>query len=162
MGWMTKGSNGSNPHTTTEVDPITASAIKYLQNKGFTRIGGVGYCFGAKYVVRFMSKTLPGGGAGPAIHVGYSAHPSFVDEEELAAIQGPYSVSAAETDSIFPTEKRWKSEEILIKTGQDWQINLLSGVEHGYAVRADLSDKRQKWSKEVAFQQAVDWMNFHL
>ena len=162
MAWMTKGSDGKNPHTTKEVDPIVASAVEYLQEKGFTRIAGVGYCFGAKYVVRFMSSNLPTGGSGPAIHVGYSAHPSFVEEEELAQIKGPYSISAAETDAIFPTEKRWKSEEILIKTGNPWQINLLSGVEHGYAVRADLSNKHQKWAKEIAFQQAVDWIKFHL
>lgn len=62
------------------------------------------------------------------IKVGYVAHPSFVDEDELAAITGPLSISAAETDQIFPTEKRHKSEEILQKVGQPYQINLFSGV----------------------------------
>ncbi len=96
------------------------------------------------------------------IKVGYSAHPSFVDEEELAAIKGPFAISAAETDGIFPAEKRWKSEEILVKTGQEWQINLHSGVEHGYAVRADLSRKHANFAKEQAFKQAVEWIKYHL
>lgn len=62
------------------------------------------------------------------IKVGFLAHPSFVDEDELAAITGPLSIAAAETDQIFPTEKRHQSEEILRKVGQPYQINLFSGV----------------------------------
>lgn len=96
------------------------------------------------------------------IKVGYSAHPSFVEEEELAGITGPYSISAAETDEIFPAEKRHKSEEILAKTGQPWQINLFSGVSHGFAVRGDQNVKAEKYAKEQAFAQAVSWMNEHL
>ncbi|KAL1984881.1 hypothetical protein VTN96DRAFT_8636 [Rasamsonia emersonii] len=63
---------------------------------GCEKIGAVGYCFGAKYVVRFLKP------AEKRVDVGYVAHPSFVDTEELAAIQGPLSISAAETDAIFP------------------------------------------------------------
>lgn len=93
------------------------------------------------------------------INVGYVAHPSFVEEDELAAITGPLAISAAETDSIFTAEKRHKSEEILKKTGQPYQINLFSGVEHGFAVRGDFSVQVQRFAKEQAFLQAVTWFN---
>jgi len=96
------------------------------------------------------------------IEVGYFAHPSFVDEEELAAITGPLSIAAAETDSIFTTEKRHKSEDILKRTGQPYQINLYSGVEHGFSVRGDVSNRAQRWAKEQAFFQAVAWFDEHL
>ena len=68
-------------------------------------------------------------------------------------------VAAAETDSIFPTEKRHESEEILKETKQPFQINLYSGVEHGFAVRGDVSQKVQKFAKEAAFYQAVSWFD---
>lgn len=115
------------------------------------------------------------------IDVGFSAHPSLITHEELGAIQGPFSIAAArkcflnyretatnmfllvpETDSIFTTQLRHESEETLIKTGQPWQINLFSGVSHGFAVRGDLNDKVQKWAKEQAFCQAVVWFNQYL
>lgn len=99
---------------------------------------------------------------GKGIDVGYVAHPSFVDEDELAAISGPLSIAAAETDSIFPTEKRHKSEEILIATKQPYQINLFSGVGHGFSVRCDLGVKVQRFAKERAFVQAVDWFDEYL
>lgn len=96
------------------------------------------------------------------IQVGFVAHPSFVDEEELAAITGPWSIAAAETDEIFPSELRHKSEEILKKTGQPYQINLFSGTVHGFSVRCDLSDKAQRFAKEQAFLQAVQWFDYYL
>ncbi|KAK2012115.1 dienelactone hydrolase [Colletotrichum eremochloae] len=154
MKWIHEGSDGKNPHTKEAVDPIVVDSIKYMQTElGLTNIGAVGYCFGAKFVVRHFKD---------GIKVGYLAHPSFVDEEELAAITGPLSIAAAETDSIFPAENRHKSEEILQKTGLPYQINLYSGVQHGFAVRCDLSQKVQKYAKENAFLQAVTWFDEHL
>jgi dienelactone hydrolase len=54
-------------HPTEKVDPVVAAGLKHLKDKGFSKIGSVGYCFGAKYVCRFMN--------GKGIDVGYSAHP---------------------------------------------------------------------------------------
>lgn len=62
-----------------------------------------------------------------------------------------------ETDSVFTTEKRHESEDILKAVGQPYQIFLYSGVEHGFAVRGDLSKKPVKLAKEQAFFQAVQW-----
>ena len=131
MAWLTKGSDGKNPHTPESVDPIVASAISFLHSKGYERIASVGYCFGAKYSARFMSSSPPLSvstqkAGEPLVQVSYVAHPSFVSEEELAAIKGPWAISAAETDSIFPAEMRWKSEGILQKAGFPYQINLFS------------------------------------
>ncbi|KAK0120461.1 hypothetical protein ONS96_010675 [Cadophora gregata f. sp. sojae] len=153
--WLTKGSDGKNPHTYEAVDPIVERSIKYLQEQGFKKIGAVGYCFGAKYVARFMA-------AGKGISVGYVAHPSFVEEKELLAITGPFSIAAAQTDEIFPTEKRHRSEELLIQTGLPWQINLYSGVSHGFSIRGDVNKKVEKFAKEQAFIQAVTWFDEHL
>jgi dienelactone hydrolase len=172
MGWLNNGSTGDNPHTFGAVDPIIQKSIEYLQQKGFKKIGAVGYCFGAKYVVRFMPK-------GKGIDAGFVAHPSyvslfslpfasqtnnsrFVEESELLAINGPLSIAAAETDPIFPAEKRHRSETILMETKQPFQINLYSGVSHGFSVRCDTSKKIEKYSKDQAFLQAVTWFDEHL
>ncbi|KAK8085831.1 hypothetical protein PG997_007102 [Apiospora hydei] len=134
MSWLTKGSTGDNPHTTEAVDPIVVEAIKYLkQEKGVKKIGAVGYCFGAKYVARHYPD-----------------------------ITGPLSIAAAETDEIFPAEKRHRSEEILKEGGRPYQINLYSQTEHGFTVRCDVSKKEQKFAKEQAFLQAVTWFNHWL
>jgi dienelactone hydrolase len=71
MSWLTKGSDGNNPHTFQYVDPIVQKSIEFLQSKGYKKIGAVGYCFGAKYVARFLAE-------GKGIDVGFVAHPSYV------------------------------------------------------------------------------------
>ncbi|KAI0394911.1 dienelactone hydrolase [Xylariaceae sp. FL0594] len=155
FAWLNKGSTGDNPHTKEHVDPIIKDAISWLRSeKGVKKIGAVGYCFGAKYVARHFGED--------AISVGYVAHPSFVEEDELRGFKGPLSIAAAETDTIFPAELRHKSEAILQEGGHPYQINLYSGVEHGFATRADLSKKHTKFAKEQAFYQAVQWFDYYL
>lgn len=52
MNWLNNGSDGKNPHTSEAVDPIVKASIKALKEEyGITKLGSVGYCFGAK--VRF-------------------------------------------------------------------------------------------------------------
>lgn len=81
MAWRSK-------HTPETIDPVVAKSIEELRGKyGSKKIGGVGYCFGAKYVCRFLKKGK--------LDAGYSAHPSFVEAEELKGIEGPYAISAA-------------------------------------------------------------------
>lgn len=78
------------------------------------------------------------------------------------AINGPLSIAAAETDQIFPAEKRHRSEELLVETKQRYQINLYSGVSHGFSVRCDVKKPVEKYAKEQAFLQAVTWFDEHL
>ncbi|KAK3208063.1 hypothetical protein GRF29_96g1289439, partial [Pseudopithomyces chartarum] len=138
-----------------KVDPIVESVIKHLRGElGVKRLGGVGYCFGGKYVCRWLKEG--------SLDVGYTAHPSFVDAEELQAIKGPLSIAAAETDNIFPAPKRRETEDILQKMNIPYQLNLFSDVEHGFAVRGDISKKPAKFAKEQAFLQAVAWFEEYL
>jgi dienelactone hydrolase len=76
-------------HPAERVDPVVKSTLEHIRaDLGFDRIGAVGYCFGAKYVIRWLEK--PRG-----IDAGFVAHPSFVEKEELKSIQGPLSIAAA-------------------------------------------------------------------
>lgn len=145
------------PHTPPSVDPIVDACLIEMRTKlNCKKIGAVGYCFGAKYVVRHLR---PDEGK---IDVGYCAHPSFIDKEELQDMKGPLAISAAETDSIFPTEKRHETEVILKEMKASYQINLYAGVEHGFAVRGDMKDQKQKYAKENAFLQALEWFEEYL
>ncbi|KAH2276596.1 hypothetical protein KXW02_008514 [Aspergillus fumigatus] len=111
-------------HPIERVDPVVDSVLKYMRTRlGCEKIGAVGYCFGAKYVVRFLR---PEEGK---VDVGYIAHPGFVELDELSAITGPLSIAAAETDDVFPTSKRHQSEGILRDSGLPYQINLYGRVE---------------------------------
>lgn len=144
-------------HGPEQVEPIVDATLEELRNVYHSkRIGGVGYCYGGRYVVHYLR---PDQGK---LDVGYSAHPSYVEEESLAAIKGPFSIAAAETDTIFTAEKRHQSEKILQETGVPYQITLYSGVAHGFGVRGDPKNKTTRYAKEAAFLQAVQWFDEYL
>ena len=172
MTWLTKGRPEGKGHLPDTVDPIVEKTLAYMKEQGAKKIGAVGYCFGGKYVARFLAK-------GKGVDVGFTAHPSFVDEAELRGMTGPLSIAAAgklrkpdktwnnaitnniaETDTIFPEDKRHESERILKDMGSiPYQMVLYSGVEHGFAVRGDLNKPEIKFAKEAAFIQAVQWFD---
>jgi len=153
MDWLTKGGPQGKGHGPGQVDPIVEEVIKEMRsNLGVKKIGAVGYCFGAKYVARFLAK-------GKGVDVGAMAHPSFVEPDEVKAMTGPLTIAAAETDEIFPAEKRRLTEDILKEMDIPYQISLYSGVVHGFAVRGDPKDRQAKFAKEAAFLQHVQWFD---
>jgi dienelactone hydrolase len=84
---MKKWFAGPPSHFFENTDPLVSATIKEMREKlGVKRLGAVGYCFGAKYVVRFLKDGL--------IDVGYIAHPAMVEVNELEAITGPLSIAA--------------------------------------------------------------------
>lgn len=91
MAWLPK-------HPSEGVDAIVEASIKAMRSEyGVKKIGAVGYCFGGKYVIRFLAE-------GKGLDAGYVAHPSLVKPEELEAIKGPLSIAAAGTwDSSPPS-----------------------------------------------------------
>ncbi|KAI0440607.1 dienelactone hydrolase [Xylaria telfairii] len=157
MAWLTKGTDNKGSHLPDRVDPVVDATIKAMRSEwGITRLAAAGYCFGAKYVVRFLR---PG-----QIDVGFGAHPSFIEVDELKSMGGPLSIAAAETDEIFPSDKRHETEETLVtlKDKLPYQITLYSGTSHGFAVRGDTSIKEVAFAKKSAFVQGVQWFEEYL
>lgn len=113
---------------------------------------GLGHCFGGKYTIQNLSEN-------GLLDAGAVAHPSFVDIEEVKQIKKPLLISAAETDPIFPIELRHQTEVELIKTGARYQIDLFSGVSHGFAVKGDITNPVVKYAKEKALTDQICW--FH-
>lgn len=76
-------------HPVSDIDGIIAATIKHMRESlGVKRIGTVGYCFGGKYVARFLAK-------GKGVDAGFMAHPSAMEKEEIEAISTPLSIGAA-------------------------------------------------------------------
>lgn len=164
-------------------DPKIASAIEYARAQAGedAAIALPGYCYGGRYAFRFVAEGKGG-------DVAFAAHPSLLEDNEVEAIQGPASIAAAgmkslqilssllffweswvasgsvanqdvENDSITPTERRREIEDLLVEVGQPYQVSVYSGTDHGFGVRANVSDPEQKFGKETAFLQAVQWFD---
>jgi dienelactone hydrolase len=130
-------------------DPVVAKAIKYLrQELKVNKVAATGYCYGGRYVFRELDKK---GG----VDVGFTAHPSLLQTEEIEAVTKPVSIAGAATDNIFPQPRQAETNAILTKIGKPFSSTLYSGTTHGFAVRANTSDPQQAFAKTEAFYQAV-------
>ncbi|KAK7205955.1 dienelactone hydrolase family protein [Myxozyma melibiosi] len=144
---------GKHPKEVTE--PLVESVLANIKaDFAPTSIAAIGYCYGAKYVVRLLGANK--------IDVGAIAHPSFVDDEEVELVRKPLIIEAAETDPIFPVENRIKTEAILTKNKAIYEITVFSGVSHGFAVRGDPTVPQTLYAKERAFFNMVAFFSFHM
>jgi dienelactone hydrolase len=139
---------------------------------GATRVGAVGYCFGGKYVSRWLA-------AGRGIDVGFVAHPSNLLEAEIRAVTGPLSIAAGSKsfpyplwrrsggkrltevalDASFNATAKGKAEGILAANNVTFQSSVYSQAPHGFAVRPNATIPQQVFAKQGAFVQAVTWLD---
>lgn len=76
-------------HPQSAIEAVINSTIQYARNElGIEKLGGVGYCFGGKYVGRWLKGDESG------LDVGFVAHPSNLLETEIQAVAGPLSIAA--------------------------------------------------------------------
>ncbi|ODQ77406.1 hypothetical protein BABINDRAFT_169270 [Babjeviella inositovora NRRL Y-12698] len=115
-------------------------------------VGGIGHCYGAKYVVQHMTTT-------GEFDAGALAHPTNITVEEVEACDKPLLINAAETDRIFPEELRRKTEDILKANKNVYETVIFGGVTHGFAVRCDPSVPAQRYAKEKTLCDQVMWFN---
>jgi len=140
-------------HPQAAVEAIVESAISSIRTEfNASRVGSVGYCFGGKYVARFLA---PGKG----LDAGFTAHPSAVLAEEWGAVAAPISIAFGELDDSNTPDNRTTIESIFIATNKTYQTSLYAGAEHGFAVRTNLTDKKKAFAQESAYFQAVRWLD---
>jgi dienelactone hydrolase len=115
-------------------------------------IYGVGYCFGAKYILLLggqhadtaaFGQTKPDDEEqgstknGPFIKAGAVAHGAQVVPADIAAVTVPMSLVCVEDDPLFPEEIRKAGEDSLVKNGVEHEIKIYPGVPHGKSSRSD-------------------------
>ncbi|KAK9418423.1 putative Dienelactone hydrolase family protein [Seiridium unicorne] len=137
-------------HLPEHIEPIVWKVMRALKNRYRCEfIAGAGYCYGAKYVLRFLKRNI--------LDIGFVAHPSEIDREEILGIERPLSLAAGASDVQFSIQKRQEIELALEKTNRPYQITVYSKVGHGFAVRCDVANAECRFAKEQAFSQAVQW-----
>lgn len=143
---------------------------------------GVGYCFGAKYVLLLGSETggseyvakpaAEAGGqdreaeeglvkSGPLIKAGVIAHGTQIDKEEVAGVKVPVGIVAVESDPLFPDEEREEGVRRLREKGGECEVEVYQGVPHGFAVVGDYDDEGIKGKQAEAYEMMVKWLKTH-
>ncbi|CAN9283988.1 unnamed protein product [Alternaria alternata] len=143
-------------HQPANVEPIIEKTIAYMRDDlGIQTIGAVGYCFGGRYVARFLAE-------GKGVNLGFTAHPSVLSNAEIAQIVNPISIAAGELDATFNITQRYDADRLLTGNNVTYEQTLYSGAPHGFGVRVDANIPRQRYAKQSAYIQALKWFDFWL
>ncbi|KAK2759838.1 hypothetical protein FQN54_002572 [Arachnomyces sp. PD_36] len=165
-------------HQPETVDPILREILDWMDTPtsksgfgGVEYLGGIGYCFGGRYVIRLLAEGK--------IDVGVVNHPSFFTIDEVKSLEkmrpsginiadtgreawSPLAIFAAEDDDIFPETKRRETEDSLKSIGATWSCTTFSQTDHGFSVRGDPNDKATRFATQSALQGAVSWFDEYL
>ncbi|KAI0283912.1 dienelactone hydrolase endo-1,3,1,4-beta-D-glucanase [Russula aff. rugulosa BPL654] len=142
------------------VDPRVHEFIKKIKSeKGYERIGAVGYCFGGSMAGRLGSTDL--------VNTVVIAHPSGLTQGQIRAIKVPSSWVLAEEDSQFKDKDIQATRAILKEQEEkpdhvDYEIEIYNGTAHGFAMRPNMQVPEVKAGYEGALDQTVAWFKMTL
>jgi len=127
---------------------------KIKSEKGYERIGVVGYCYGGS-----MTGRLGSTGIGNTIVI---AHPSGLSQSQTRAIKVPSSWALAEDDYYFKVKDVEATRAILKEQEEkpdhvDYETTVYRGTAHGFGLRPNLEVPEAKAAYEGALDQTVAW-----
>ncbi|KKA17610.1 hypothetical protein T310_8448 [Rasamsonia emersonii CBS 393.64] len=132
-----------------EAVPRWVKAVQDEYGGPQTKYACVGYCFGAPYVCDAL--------AGDTVTAGAFAHPAFLKEHHFYNLKKPLFLSCAEIDHTFDATRR-RAVDILQSEKKKYQLQLFSGVEHGFALRGNMENpyerNRSPGKADAAIRQA--------
>ncbi|OAP59512.1 hypothetical protein AYL99_06810 [Fonsecaea erecta] len=137
-----------------EAVPGWVEAVKAKFGTPTTKFACVGYCFGAPYVCNELARDICTAGA--------FAHPAFLKETHFRQLKKPLFLSCAETDHTFGTDARNEAIKILQEDKKPYNLQLFSGVEHGFALRCNLDNPYERYAKEESLRAIAKWFDFWL
>ncbi|KAF7979691.1 hypothetical protein HWV62_41705 [Athelia sp. TMB] len=125
--------------------------------KGYARVGAVGYCYGGALAVRL-------GAAPEVLDSVVVCHPGGISAEQVRAIAVPAAWACAESDMSFGPALRQEAEALFrAREGRadfvEYEFVDYRGTAHGFACRPNLSLPEVKAGYEGALAQTIAWFN---
>ncbi|EED78107.1 predicted protein, partial [Postia placenta Mad-698-R] len=118
------------------------------------KIGFVGYCWGGRYALTMN----------PQFDATVAAHPSLVKfPAELEDIGNPVLFLLAANDHGYDGARGRETEKILKGKGlTEVAMHVYDGVNHGWTLRCNMEDPKQKAAREEAKERAIGWFEKYL
>ncbi|KAI0269775.1 dienelactone hydrolase endo-1-3,1,4-beta-D-glucanase [Gloeopeniophorella convolvens] len=127
---------------------------KIKADKGYERIGAVGYCFGGVMAARL--------GATDLVNTIVITHPGGISAAQLRAIKVPTSWALAQEDMGFKP-KNAEDARAAFKEQEgrpdavEYEFKVWDGTTHGFACRPNLAVPEVKAGYEGALEQTIAW-----
>ncbi|GLA17249.1 hypothetical protein AnigIFM62618_004380 [Aspergillus niger] len=135
---------------------IFACATALRIEHGYTSLGAIGFCFGGWAVFRLGAKDVR------LVDCISTAHPTFLEPEEIRQVDVPVQIMAPEHDPQFTQELKALSNEVLPMLGVPYDYQYFPSLTHGFATRGNLNDREEMLGAERAKDAAVLWFRHWL
>ena len=129
-----------------------AKALRHSHSK----VAAIGYCFGGWACFRLAAK---GQNLVDAIS---TAHPSLLEKAEIDAVGVPTQIIAPEFDHVLTAELKEYCNKTIPTLEIPYQYDFYPGLNHGFAVKGDIKDPKQKLGLERANNAIVSWFKENL
>jgi dienelactone hydrolase len=129
-----------------------ATALK----EQYEKVRAISFCYGGWAVFKIAARGQN------LLHCVSTAHPSFIDEQEIISLDMPTQILAPEHDHHLTPELKDYCNRVIPGNHLSYEYAYFPGVARGFATRYDQSDKYQKASFERAKRSAVNWLDFWL
>lgn len=129
------------------------------------KLGIAGFCLGGHWSSRVCGEPSHPGGDSHLIDAHFTAHPSSVGPDDVAAFAGsfrvPFSLALGDSDAMLSVEQAHKIEaalrEVYHGEADKLQVVVYENCGHGFALRADPNKLDENEGAERALEQAVVW-----
>ncbi|KAH8600201.1 endo-1,3-1,4-beta-D-glucanase [Bisporella sp. PMI_857] len=132
--------------------PEIFACAKALRSQ-YQKVGAIGYCWGGWGVLQLGAR---GQNLVDCITI---AHPSLLTKEEIDALGVPTQIVAPEFDPALTEELKSHANRVIPTLGIEYRYDFYPGLAHGFAVKGDQKDEKQKSGLERAKNAAVGWFN---
>ncbi|KAL9133349.1 MAG: hypothetical protein Q9175_005470 [Cornicularia normoerica] len=130
---------------------IESCAKSLKQEHGFQKLGAVGFCWGGWAVFQLGAKGKN------LVDCISTAHPSLLKKEEIDAVSVPVQIIAPEHDPQFTLDLKAYANSVIPSLNLEYDYQYFPGSTHGFTVRCDQSDVKQKKAFERAKNAGVGW-----
>ncbi|WWC85849.1 uncharacterized protein L201_000716 [Kwoniella dendrophila CBS 6074] len=137
--------------------PIIENFFKALRADPSTgKIAAVGFCWGGRYALVLSQDDSPA-----RVDIGVAAHPSFLVNDDVKPItKTPVAVFKGTADAMMTDEALDQVEDILRNNlGDKFVAKKYPDAVHGFAVRGDLENGKEKAQKEEVTKDIVDFVS---
>lgn len=135
---------------------IDAFITHLRSDSAISRIGVVGFCWGGRHAILQATKDSE-------VDVVAVCHPALTAIADYEPIEKPISFAFGDHDLQTPMTQVHEIIDVLEKkTELLKEIRIYEDQVHGFTVRGDFSDEKDKKAMDDSAQQVVDWFKKYL
>ncbi|TLS20215.1 uncharacterized protein PpBr36_11518 [Pyricularia pennisetigena] len=128
-------------------------------DKGHSRVGAFGYCYGGWASFRLAAKEHAGAPLVDCISMG---HPSLVTEKDIDECAVPVQILAPERDHVYTPELKAYTVKKLMENNIAFHYQHFPDVEHACFIRGDANKKNEREAQQAGKDAVVYWFKQHL